>query len=86
MFMHLYAQVWDVMTNQEAVQIVSAALDRESSAKTLVECAARAWKLKRRGIAMDDISAICLFFHTTETDRFDPPLKAPTRGVGVKTS
>lgn len=74
-----------MISNHEAVQIVSTAPDRENSAKMLVECAARAWKLKRRGIAMDDISAICLFFHTTETHRFDPPSKAPTGKVGVKT-
>ncbi|KAK9292555.1 hypothetical protein L1049_020529 [Liquidambar formosana] len=56
--------VWDVISNQEAVQIVSSTPDRAKSAKRLVECAALAWKHKRRGIAMDDISAICLFFQT----------------------
>ncbi|XP_057962758.1 probable protein phosphatase 2C 34 [Malania oleifera] len=54
--------VWDVVSNQEAVQIVSSTPDRAKSAKRLVEYAVRAWRLKRRGIAMDDISAICLFF------------------------
>ncbi|KAF5746719.1 phosphatase 2C family protein [Tripterygium wilfordii] len=57
--------VWDVISNQEAVQIVSSTPDQAKSAKRLVECAARAWKRKRRGIAMDDISAICLFFHSS---------------------
>ncbi|KAF8394607.1 hypothetical protein HHK36_020821 [Tetracentron sinense] len=57
--------VWDVISNQEAVQIVSSTPDREKSAKRLVESAVRAWKRKRCGIAMDDISAICLFFHTS---------------------
>ncbi|XP_077212859.1 putative protein phosphatase 2C 73 isoform X2 [Tasmannia lanceolata] len=56
--------VWDVISNQEAVQIVSSAPQRETSAKLLVECAVREWKRKRRGIAVDDCSAICLFFHT----------------------
>lgn len=55
--------VWDVISNEEAIVIVSSAPDREKSAKRLVECAVRAWKLKRRGIATDDISAICLFLH-----------------------
>lgn len=55
--------VWDVVSNQEAVEIVSATTDKAKAAKRLVQCAVSAWKRKRRGIATDDISAICLFFH-----------------------
>lgn len=63
--------VWDVMSNQEAVHIVSSTSNREMSAKRLVDCASRAWKSKKRGIARDDMSAICLFFNAspTENDR-----------------
>ncbi|KAH7847151.1 hypothetical protein Vadar_022550 [Vaccinium darrowii] len=57
--------VWDVISNEEAVEIVSSTPDRAKTAKRLVENAVRAWKRKRRGIAMDDISAVCLFFHTS---------------------
>ncbi|CAN0855654.1 Probable protein phosphatase 2C 34 [Linum grandiflorum] len=62
--------VWDVVSNQEAVRVVSSAAvtNREKSAKRLVEFAARAWKRKRNGIAMDDMSAICLFFHRIDDD------------------
>ncbi|XP_043697177.1 probable protein phosphatase 2C 34 [Telopea speciosissima] len=59
--------VWDVISNQEAVQIVSSTPERAKSAKRLVECAVSAWKRKRRGIAMDDISAICLFLHPSSS-------------------
>lgn len=57
--------VWDVVSNQEAVEIVLSTADKAKSAKRLVESAVRAWKQKRRGIAVDDISAICLFFHSS---------------------
>ncbi|RLM98077.1 putative protein phosphatase 2C 48 [Panicum miliaceum] len=56
--------VWDVLSNDEAVQIVAGTPDREKAAKRLVECAVRAWRRRRRGIAVDDCSAICLFFHS----------------------
>lgn len=55
--------VWDVVSNEEAVEIVSSTADKAKTAKRLVEYAIRAWKHKRKGIATDDISAICIFFH-----------------------
>ncbi|KAL2470304.1 putative protein phosphatase 2C 73 [Abeliophyllum distichum] len=55
--------VWDVISNQEAIEIVSSTPDREETAKRLVQRAVCAWKRKGRAAAMDDISAICLFFH-----------------------
>lgn len=57
-------QVWDVISNQEAVKIVASTPNREKAAQKLVKCATHEWKRKRRGIAIDDISAICLFFHS----------------------
>ncbi|KAL9248991.1 putative protein phosphatase 2C 73 [Drosera capensis] len=59
--------VWDVVSNQEAIQVVASASNRANSAKYLVEHAARAWKRKRCGIAMDDISAICLFLQSSSS-------------------
>ena len=64
--MYIYHfQVWDVTSNQEAVKIVSSTAHREKAAQRLVESAVGAWKRKKRGIAMDDMSAICLFFHSS---------------------
>ncbi|CAH8386154.1 unnamed protein product [Eruca vesicaria subsp. sativa] len=48
----------------QAIDIVSSTAERPKAAKRLVEQAVRAWNKKRRGIAMDDISAVCLFFHS----------------------
>lgn len=63
--------VWDVISNQEAVKIVSTTPDWVKSSKRLVDCAAHAWKKKRKGIAMDDISAVVLFFHSSRVcDQF----------------
>ncbi|KAG6486176.1 hypothetical protein ZIOFF_054746 [Zingiber officinale] len=55
--------VWDVISNEEAIRIVSASKDPRRSAQRLVGCAVRAWRRKRRGYAVDDCSAICLFLH-----------------------
>ena len=60
-------QVWDVVSNEEAVQIVWECPERGKAAKRLVERAADGWRKKRRGIAMDDISAIVLFFHSSSS-------------------
>ncbi|GKB52783.1 probable protein phosphatase 2C 34 [Tanacetum coccineum] len=58
--------VWDVVSNEEAVEIVSSTTDKAKSAKRLVDYAFRAWKRKRKGIATDDVSAVCLFFHNNQ--------------------
>ncbi|XVE65576.1 hypothetical protein DITRI_Ditri08aG0010900 [Diplodiscus trichospermus] len=69
----------------EAVEIVSCTEDREKSAKRLVQCAIRAWKYKKRGIAMDDISAICLFFHPMLSQEVVNLFKASTKaGMQIK--
>ncbi|XP_052206672.1 probable protein phosphatase 2C 34 [Diospyros lotus] len=67
--------VWDVISNEEAVKTVASAPDREGSAKRLVESAVCGWKQKKRGIAMDDISAICIFFHSSDPSLYVNPGK-----------
>ncbi|CAA2954734.1 probable phosphatase 2C 34 [Olea europaea subsp. europaea] len=66
-------QVWDVISNEEAVQIVSSTPDRVKSGRRLVDCAVHAWKKKRKGIAMDDISKIAFVI---------PPPNAALRDTG----
>ena len=68
-------QVWDVISNQAAVKIVASTLNREKAADRLVKCATHEWKRKRKGIAIDDISAICLFFHSTPSHQVSQTTK-----------
>ncbi|CAN0914948.1 Probable protein phosphatase 2C 52 [Linum grandiflorum] len=53
--------VWDVLSNEEVVEIVSTAPTRSSAARLLVDSAAREWKLKYPTSKMDDCAVVCLF-------------------------
>ncbi|GAB2274814.1 Probable protein phosphatase 2C 1 [Dionaea muscipula] len=53
--------VWDVLSNEEVVEIVSSAPCRSSAARIVVESAAREWKLKYATSKMDDCAVVCLF-------------------------
>lgn len=53
--------VWDVLSNEEVVEIVSSAPTRSSAARILVESAAREWKCKYPTSKMDDCAVVCFF-------------------------
>ncbi|KAL7142170.1 hypothetical protein ABFS83_08G106000 [Erythranthe nasuta] len=53
--------VWDVLSNEEVVEIVSSVATRASAARTVVESAAREWKSKYPTSKMDDCAVVCLF-------------------------
>ncbi|KAL6975814.1 hypothetical protein U1Q18_024610 [Sarracenia purpurea var. burkii] len=53
--------VWDVLSNEEVVEMVSSAPNRSSVARTLVDSAAREWKSKYPTSKMDDCAVVCLF-------------------------
>ncbi|MBA0873044.1 hypothetical protein Goshw_025820 [Gossypium schwendimanii] len=53
--------VWDVLSNEEVVEIVSSAPSRSSAARMLVDSAAREWKLKYPTSKMDDCAVVCFF-------------------------
>ncbi|KAE8730320.1 putative protein phosphatase 2C 1 [Hibiscus syriacus] len=53
--------VWDVLSNEEVIEIVSSAPTQSSAARSLVDSAAREWKLKYSTSKMDDCAVVCLF-------------------------
>ncbi|KAI9086685.1 hypothetical protein K1719_031279 [Acacia pycnantha] len=53
--------VWDVLSNEEVVEIVASAPTRSRAARILVDSAAREWKLKYPTSKMDDCAVVCLF-------------------------
>ncbi|GMP54462.1 hypothetical protein CsSME_00019628 [Camellia sinensis var. sinensis] len=53
--------VWDVLSNEEVVEIVSSVPTRSSAARILVDSAAREWKSKYPTSKMDDCAVVCLF-------------------------
>ncbi|XP_047156749.1 probable protein phosphatase 2C 52 [Vigna umbellata] len=53
--------IWDVLSNEEVVEIVSSAPSRSSAARILVDSAAREWKLKYPTSKVDDCAVVCLF-------------------------
>lgn len=54
-------QVWDVLSNKEAVDVVASSPTRSTAARALVDCAVRAWRLKYPTSKNDDCAAVCLF-------------------------
>uniref|UniRef100_A0A7C9E300 protein-serine/threonine phosphatase n=1 Tax=Opuntia streptacantha TaxID=393608 RepID=A0A7C9E300_OPUST len=53
--------IWDVLSNKEVVDIVASAPSRSTAAKSLVETAVRAWKMKFPTSKVDDCAVVCLF-------------------------
>ncbi|KAF8772421.1 hypothetical protein HU200_005782 [Digitaria exilis] len=58
--------VWDVLSNDEVVGIVSRAKSRASAARSLVESAHRTWRTRFPTSKIDDCAVVCLFLNTDE--------------------
>lgn len=57
--------IWDVLTNEEVVEIVASAPTRSSAARSLVESAVEAWSYKYPTSKVDDCACVCLFLNST---------------------
>ncbi|KAF8413935.1 hypothetical protein HHK36_001931 [Tetracentron sinense] len=73
--------VWDVLSNEEVVEIVSSAPTRSSAARIVVNSAAREWKLKYPTSKMDDCAVVCLFLD----GKMDSESDLDERGISAAT-
>eukprot|EP00249_Psilotum_nudum_P019741 c27397_g1_i3 orf=617-2101(-) len=55
--------VWDVVSNKEAIDVISSAPTKTTAARSLVETAVRAWKLKYPTSKVDDCAVVCLYLN-----------------------
>lgn len=60
-------QIWDVLSNEEVVDIVSSCSERENASRTLVQTAVKAWKSKYPTSKVDDCAVVCLFLDSDES-------------------
>ncbi|KAE8696601.1 putative protein phosphatase 2C 65 [Hibiscus syriacus] len=67
--------VWDVLSNNEVIQIVASVKRLSIAAKVLVYYAVQAWRTKYPGSKVDDCAVVCLFFkkqhHSTSASMSD---------------
>ncbi|XP_073305300.1 probable protein phosphatase 2C 33 [Primulina huaijiensis] len=59
--------IWDVLSNQDVVDIVASCPTRSHSSRTLVESAVRCWRSKYPTSKVDDCAVVCLFLDSNET-------------------
>ncbi|GJN21049.1 hypothetical protein PR202_gb08495 [Eleusine coracana subsp. coracana] len=66
--------VWDVLSNDEVVSIVSQATSQASAARFLVESAHRAWRNRFPTSKIDDCAVVCLFLNMDEESESSNPM------------
>eukprot|EP00897_Mesotaenium_endlicherianum_P005775 jgi/Mesen1/5225/ME000026S04526 len=74
--------IWDVLSDQEAAEVVARAPARSDAAKALVDAAIRAWAFKKPGAKRDDATVALLFFSTETIKREED--RERKRGAGEK--
>ncbi|KAL8536072.1 hypothetical protein ACS0TY_011633 [Phlomoides rotata] len=59
--------IWDVLSNEKVVEIMSCCPTRSCTARTLVESAVKAWRSKYPTSRVDDYAAVCLFLNSNDS-------------------
>ncbi|KAL2249169.1 probable protein phosphatase 2C 33 [Sesamum indicum] len=62
--------IWDVLSNEEVVDIVGSCPSRSYAARTLVESAVKAWRSKYPTSKIDDCAVVCLFLDSNESTAY----------------
>ncbi|KAI3847444.1 hypothetical protein MKW92_000458 [Papaver armeniacum] len=79
------SRIWDVLFNNEVVNIVRTAPAEASEAHALVEAAVRAWKIKYPTSKVDDCTAIVCHFRdsctSSASSRTSPPASASISNI-----
>lgn len=68
MVYYFLLQIWDVLSNDEVVEIVSCCPTRSCTARTLVESAVKAWRSKLPTSRVDDCAVVCLFLNSDDSN------------------
>ncbi|CAA3019607.1 probable protein phosphatase 2C 33 [Olea europaea var. sylvestris] len=64
--------IWDVLSNEEVVDIVGSCSTRSYAARMLVESAVRAWRSKYPTSKVDDCAVVCLFLDSNPNNSTAP--------------
>ncbi|KAL0921266.1 hypothetical protein M5K25_008323 [Dendrobium thyrsiflorum] len=68
--------IWDVLSNNEVVDIVASTPAQSSAARSLVNHAVRAWRFKYPTSKVDDCAVVCLFLNNDEPDIKEPSMES----------
>ncbi|CAA2999015.1 probable phosphatase 2C 33 [Olea europaea subsp. europaea] len=64
--------IWDVLSNEEVVDIVGSCSTRSYAARKLVQSAGRVWRSKYPTSKVDDCAVVCLFLDSNPNDSTAP--------------
>ncbi|KAM3313101.1 hypothetical protein ACQJBY_032671 [Aegilops geniculata] len=74
--------VWDVLSNQEVVEVVASCSGRSGAARAVVDLANQTWKFKYPTSKTDDCAVICLFLSKDAAAGGLSGLSVASKGIG----
>ncbi|KAG0532904.1 hypothetical protein BDA96_04G145700 [Sorghum bicolor] len=74
--------VWDVLTNQEVMDVVASCSERAAAARSIVDLANQAWRFKYPTSKTDDCATICLFLDVEDNATSLSVSSVTSKGTG----